>query len=60
VVRRIWAGQAAYAYDGFFSAIDTFKDKQKLDELYEGGHPPWEVWRDTNSEYPKVAELMRG
>jgi len=46
---------AAYAYDGFFSAIDTFKDKQKLDELYEGGHPPWEVWRETNGEYPKVA-----
>jgi hypothetical protein len=26
--------------------MDTFKDKQLLDDLYEGGHPPWEVWRE--------------
>jgi glucose-1-phosphate cytidylyltransferase len=39
----------AYEYDGFFAAMDTFKDKQQLDDLYEGGQPPWEVWRE-----PKV------
>ena len=33
----------AYEYDGFFAAMDTFKDKQNLDELYESGNPPWEV-----------------
>jgi glucose-1-phosphate cytidylyltransferase len=36
---------AAYEYDGFFAAMDTFKDKQQLDDLYESGQPPWEVWR---------------
>jgi glucose-1-phosphate cytidylyltransferase len=36
---------AAYEYDGFFSAMDTFKDKQRLDELYECGLPPWEIWK---------------
>jgi len=36
---------AAYQYDGFFAAMDTFKDKQQLDDLNEGGQPPWEVWR---------------
>jgi glucose-1-phosphate cytidylyltransferase len=36
---------AAFAYDGFFAAMDTFKDKQQLEDLYEGGDPPWEVWR---------------
>jgi glucose-1-phosphate cytidylyltransferase len=36
---------AAYEYDGFFAAMDTFKDKQSLDGLYEGGQPPWEIWR---------------
>ncbi len=41
---------AAYEYDGFFAAMDTFKDKQQLDDLYEGGRPPWEVWRQTNGE----------
>jgi glucose-1-phosphate cytidylyltransferase len=38
----------AFEYDGFFAAMDTFKDKQQLDTLYEGGQPPWEVWKDAN------------
>jgi glucose-1-phosphate cytidylyltransferase len=47
--RLIQARQlAAYEYDGFFAAMDTFKDKQQLDDLYEGGQPPWEVWRDSH------------
>lgn len=41
---------AAYEYDGFFAAMDTFKDKQLLDKLYEGGSPPWEVWRGKDRE----------
>ena len=39
---------AAYEYDGFVAAMDTFKDKQQLDALYESGQPPWEVWRENN------------
>jgi glucose-1-phosphate cytidylyltransferase len=35
----------AYEYDGFFGAMDTFKDKQRLDDLYESGKAPWQVWR---------------
>lgn len=46
---------AAYEYDGFFAAMDTFKDKQQLDSLYESGRPPWEIWRDNNGDTPKVA-----
>src|SRR5262249_8098704 len=38
----------AFEYDGFFAAMDTFKDKQQLDNLYESGRPPWEVWKDAN------------
>ena len=38
----------AYEYDGFFPAMDTFKDKQQLDDLNEGGQPPWEVWSGKN------------
>ena len=37
---------AAFEYNGFFAAMDTFKDKQQLDDLYESGQPPWEVWRE--------------
>jgi glucose-1-phosphate cytidylyltransferase len=36
---------AAYEYDGYFAAMDTFKDKQQLDDLYESGNAPWEVWK---------------
>lgn len=36
----------AYSYDGFWRGMDTFKDKQGLDELHAQGKAPWEVWRD--------------
>ena len=35
----------AFRYDGFWKGMDTFKDKQALDELYESGRAPWEVWK---------------
>ena len=44
---------AAYEYDGFFAAMDTLKDKQRLDGLYEAGEAPWEVWRHAESQTQK-------
>jgi glucose-1-phosphate cytidylyltransferase len=41
---------AAFEYNGFFAAMDTFKDKQQLDDLYETGQPPWEVWKPPNGD----------
>jgi len=35
----------AYRYDGFWACMDTFKDKQQLDDLYAKGSAPWEVWK---------------
>jgi glucose-1-phosphate cytidylyltransferase len=35
----------AYKYDGFWGCMDTFKDKQMLDDLYVRGNAPWEVWK---------------
>jgi glucose-1-phosphate cytidylyltransferase len=35
----------AFRYDGFWAPMDTLKDKQELDELYESGSPPWAVWQ---------------
>ena len=35
----------AYRYDGFWESMDTFKDKQRLDEMYARGDAPWEVWK---------------
>jgi glucose-1-phosphate cytidylyltransferase len=34
----------AHAYDGFWKNMDTFKDKQALDELHANGSAPWQVW----------------
>jgi glucose-1-phosphate cytidylyltransferase len=34
-----------YAYDGFWASMDTFKDKQQLENLYSGGSAPWELWK---------------
>ena len=35
-----------YSYDGFWACMDTFKDKQQLDEL-DHGSAPWKVWNHT-------------
>ncbi len=35
----------AYRYDGFWQSMDTFRDKQRLDEMYARGDAPWEVWK---------------
>jgi len=32
----------AYRYDGFFGAMDTIKDRQRLDNLHESGQAPWQ------------------
>ena len=34
----------AYKYDGFWKSMDTFKDKNVLDELHAKGNAPWEIW----------------
>jgi glucose-1-phosphate cytidylyltransferase len=34
-----------YAYDGFWKSMDTFKEKQELDDLYSKGSAPWQLWR---------------
>ena len=34
-----------YRYDGFWATMDTFKEKQELDDLYARGEVPWEVWK---------------
>ena len=35
----------AYSYDGFWACMDTFKDKQTLDDMYAKGKAPWMVWK---------------
>jgi len=40
----------AYKYDGFYASMDTFKDKQMLDDLYATGVAPWQVWKSLSQE----------
>jgi glucose-1-phosphate cytidylyltransferase len=35
----------AYPYDGFWACMDTFKEKQLLEDMYARGQVPWEVWK---------------
>src|SRR5262249_19688665 len=35
----------SYPHDGFWACMDTFKDKQLLEDLYTRGQAPWELWK---------------
>jgi glucose-1-phosphate cytidylyltransferase len=39
---------ATYRHSGFWMGMDTFKDKQMLEEMYSRGEAPWEVWKNNN------------
>ncbi len=34
----------AYKHSGFWACMDTFKDKQRFDEMYARGETPWALW----------------
>lgn len=36
---------AAYKHSGFWQPMDTLRDKQRLEQLWDGGDPPWRVWQ---------------
>ena len=36
----------AYPYDGFWASLDTYKDKQRLDELASRDSSFWEIWNN--------------
>ena len=34
----------AYVHHGFWQCMDTIREKEYLEELYQSGHCPWKVW----------------
>lgn len=40
----------AYEYDGFWQAVDTAKDKERVDQLHESGERPWALWESRDAE----------
>ena len=45
--RRLIAEQrlATLRYTGFWCCMDTYKEKQTLDDMHARGDTPWEVWK---------------
>jgi len=43
--RLIKQGQLiTYPHDGFWACMDTYKEKQGLDDIFSSGSAPWVVW----------------
>jgi glucose-1-phosphate cytidylyltransferase len=40
-------------HNGFWGCMDTYKEKQHLDEMVERGETPWQVWRGSTSGQPR-------
>ena len=36
---------AAFPHHGFWQPMDTFRESQLLNNLWNSGNPPWKVWR---------------
>ncbi|NER05410.1 MAG: glucose-1-phosphate cytidylyltransferase, partial [Okeania sp. SIO3C4] len=34
----------AYKHDGFFFAMDTYREYKQLNEMWDRGNPPWKIW----------------
>ena len=43
-------------YGGFWSCMDTYKEKQQLDEMYARGDTPWQLWKETPHRRSAVAQ----
>ena len=41
-----------YRYAGFWTAMDTLKDLEKLRTLHESGRPPWALWLTPQANGP--------
>jgi glucose-1-phosphate cytidylyltransferase len=48
---KVWS----HRHTGFWQCMDTFRDKQILDELEANGEPPWQVWKNGKAAPREVA-----
>jgi glucose-1-phosphate cytidylyltransferase len=37
---------SAYKHEGFWKCMDTLRDKQELEDLWQSGRAPWKIWKD--------------
>ena len=45
----------AYDHDGFWAAMDTYKDRQLLEDMYLKGEARWQVWNHARPEAVSLA-----
>ena len=49
-----------YKHEGFWGCMDTYKEKQYLDGLYQQGKAPWTVWENASEQQSPTTELQMG
>jgi glucose-1-phosphate cytidylyltransferase len=50
---------AALKYEGFWGCMDTYKEKQRLDDMYARGDAPWELWKQPLAPPEPVTAVAR-
>ena len=45
---------SAYQHQGFWHPMDTLRDKNYLEELWQSGKAPWRIWSNKNITRPLV------
>jgi glucose-1-phosphate cytidylyltransferase len=49
----------SWEHKGFWASMDTFKDKKTIDDIYEQGNPPWEVWKTEEKNGRKIRRVKK-
>ena len=47
---------STYKYEGFWGCMDTFKEKQVLDDMVARGNALWAVWEQRGKPAPRILE----
>jgi glucose-1-phosphate cytidylyltransferase len=50
---------ASYKHTGFWSCMDTLREKNMLEELWQSGKAPWKIW-ESHSSTPGSLRAMAG
>jgi glucose-1-phosphate cytidylyltransferase len=50
----------AHRHEGYWACMDTFKDRQVLEERYTRGDAPWEVWKSAPPTVGHGANFQNG
>jgi glucose-1-phosphate cytidylyltransferase len=48
----------AFQHPGFWHCMDTLRDKERLEDLWQAGQAPWKTWRSHRAGFER-AEMLR-